>query len=265
MDELKGTNQSVFSKLLDPALHTNPFGTNLSGARAYRRAERIVAGVILLTNHLSREDELYRSTRKVSLALLPILLDLKDEMRSLTSSKMREFHGALRHLISLLKMLVFSGSVSVQNADAVTNALEELNTFVIASARSNLSESLQLSKEDFADPRVPYKGHLKDIRDRTRIRDIKSIKDMTTTSTAQTLASDDPNVLGTRGAAIVNILKVGGELNLPDIAAHLPEYGEKTIQRELTALIDRGVVRRVGLKRWSKYSLTSIEGRFSRV
>src|SRR3989344_2117882 len=250
MDELKDTNQSVFSKLLDPALHTNPFGTNLSGARAYRRAERIVAGVILLTNHLSREDELYRSTRKVSLALLPILLDLKDEMRSLTSSKMREFHGALRHLISLLKMLGFSGSVSVQNADAVTNALEELNTFVIASARSNLSESLQLSKEDFADPQVPYKGHLKDIKDKARIRDALSLKDTVVASTTRTLTSDDSKVPGPRGEAIVNILKVGGELNMPDIAAHLPEYGEKTIQRELAALIGQGLVRRVGLKRW---------------
>ena len=255
MDEIKDIEQSVFSKLLDPALQTNPFGINRSGERAYRRAERIVAGIILLTNHILVEDDLRRLSRRIALSLLAHLLELKDEMRSLSSGRMRELKVSIRHLISLVKMMVFSGFVSFQNAEVVTAALEELNTFITVSSRSSLSESLQLSKEDFMDPHSPYKGHFKDIKDRARIRDNVSIKDMSVMPGARPLQSDGATVLSQKSEGILSVLKAGGELNMPDIAAHLTEYGEKTIQRELAVLVERGIVKRTGLKRWSKYSL----------
>src|SRR3989344_8026007 len=105
MDEIKDIEQSVFSKLLDPALQTNPFGINRSGERAYRRSERIVAGIILLTNHIPEEDDLRRLSRRIALSLLAHLLELKDEMRSLSSGRMRELKVSIRHLISLVKMM----------------------------------------------------------------------------------------------------------------------------------------------------------------
>lgn len=257
MDNIKETVQSVFSKLLDPAIQTNPFGANRSGERAYRRAERIVAAIILLTNHISIEDELRRRSRHVALVILELLLDIKDEMRSLSSERTRDLHVKIRHLISLVRMLVFGGFISSQNAELTIVALEELNTFLITSARSSLSESLQLSREDFTDIQVNYKGHIKDIRDRAIIKDKMSIKDLSVKAIGQLPSPTGPASLSTRGQGIVSILKIGGELNLPDIAAHLPEYGEKTIQRELGLLMGLGIVKRTGLKRWSRYSLTS--------
>jgi len=256
MDELKDTNQSVFSKLLDPVLQTNPFGVNRSGERAYRRLERIVAGIILLTNHMQGEDELRRLSRNIALSLLAQLLNLKDEMRSLSSTRMREFQASIRHLISLVKMMVFSGFVSFQNAEVAVAALEELNTFVSVSARSPLSESIQLSKEDFMDTHSPYKGHIKDIKDRARIRDNVAIKDMSVMLDTRLAHSDPTTVLSQKSEGILGVLKAGGEQSMPDIAAHLPEYGEKTIQRELALLMERGIVKRTGLRRWSKYSLS---------
>jgi len=257
MDEIKDIEQSVFSKLLDPALQTNPFGINRSGERAYRRAERIVAGIILLTNHILGEDDLRRLSRNIALSLLTQILDLKDEMRSLSSGKMRDLQVSIRHLISLVKMMVFSGFVSFQNAEVVTAALEELNTFVTVSARSALSESLQLSKEDFMDTHGPYKGQAKDIKDRVRIRDNVSIKDMSVISGTPPRQSGNATVLNQKSEGILSVLKAGGEQSLPDVAAHLPEYGEKTIQRELALLVERGIVKRTGLKRWSRYSLVA--------
>ena len=51
------------------------------------------------------------------------------------------------------------------------------------------------------------------------------------------------------------ILRAGTDFNIRDIAANLPEYSEKTIQREIATLVERGLVRRTGLKRWSRYSI----------
>ena len=169
---------------------------------------------------------------------------------------MREFQASIRHLISLVKMMVFSGFVSFQNAEVAVAALEELNTFVSVSARSPLSESIQLSKEDFMDTHSPYKGHIKDIKDRARIRDNVAIKDMSVMLDTRLAHSDPTTVLSQKSEGILGVLKAGGEQSMPDIAAHLPEYGEKTIQRELALLMERGIVKRTGLRRWSKYSLS---------
>ena len=255
MDDIKDIEQNVFSKLLDPVLQTNPFGMNRSGERAYRRAERIVAGIILLTNHIPKEDELRSLSRNIALSLLTHILELKDEMRLLSSNRMRELQVSIRHLISLVKMMVFSGFVSLQNTEVVIAALEELNTFIIVSARSSISESVQLSRDDFMDPASPYKGRIKDIKDRARIRDNLSIKDMSVMTDARLPQSDGLAVLSQKSEGILSVLKAGGEQSMPDIAAHLPEYGEKTIQRELAVLVGRGIVMRTCLKRWSRYSL----------
>jgi hypothetical protein len=55
----------------------------------------------------------------------------------------------------------------------------------------------------------------------------------------------------------MEILRVGGALGIKDIAANLPEYREKMIQRELLDLAAKGRIRKIGLKRWSKYSLVA--------
>ncbi len=257
MDDIKDIQQNVFSRLLDPSVQTNPFGSNRSAERAYRRAERIVAGVVLLTNHMDAQDDLRRSARRVALSLLTHTLALKDEMRSSSSPKVLALQAAIRHLISLLKMMGFAGSISVQNAEIISQALEELNIFLSASARSTLTETLAFSKDDLTDVREEYKGHIKDIKDRQVVRDKKVIKDIAERLTNH--SDYTQRVLSLRSQEIVSVLKNGGELNMPDIVAHLPEYGGKTLQRELAVLVERGIVKRNGLKRWSKYSLLNIK------
>lgn len=54
------------------------------------------------------------------------------------------------------------------------------------------------------------------------------------------------------------IKKIGKEVSIKDVAsapalAHF--YGEKTIQRELLELVERGVLRKKGERRWSRYFL----------
>lgn len=54
------------------------------------------------------------------------------------------------------------------------------------------------------------------------------------------------------------IKKIGKEVSIKDIVgapAIAPFYGEKTIQRELLELVERGVLRKKGERRWSRYFL----------
>jgi len=58
-----------------------------------------------------------------------------------------------------------------------------------------------------------------------------------------------------RSTRIKTVLEAKPEATIKDIAEVITDVSEKTIQRELNSLIEKGQVKRQGERRWSKYSL----------
>lgn len=58
-----------------------------------------------------------------------------------------------------------------------------------------------------------------------------------------------------RREQILNIIKTKGDLTIKDITSIIKDCSEKTIQRELLDLVERGLVKKEGERRWSTYSL----------
>ena len=48
-------------------------------------------------------------------------------------------------------------------------------------------------------------------------------------------------------------MKGKNEYTIKDIALHIPGVSEKTVQRDLQALVSAGVLKRKGERRWSRY------------
>ena len=59
-----------------------------------------------------------------------------------------------------------------------------------------------------------------------------------------------------RREMIIALIKDKKEISIKDITNHFPDCGEKTIQRELAALVATNVLKKTGDRRWSKYSLS---------
>ncbi len=245
------------TKFIDnQALKTNPFGENRVGERAYRRAERLAAAIVLLTNHISESDPLKRSARIAAIDLLAHVMAVKDEMRASNSEHGRELKSSVRTLISLVRLLAVSGSVSFQNADAVTEALDELTSFLNASRRSTLSETVSISREELIDIRDTHS--FADSRASDKSKNSKEDTVESTGTAGVSIGGNGPTAqASSRALAIIEVLRVHGELGIRDVAANLPEYSEKMIQRELVDLVTAGRVKKSGLKRWSRYSVLS--------
>lgn len=58
-----------------------------------------------------------------------------------------------------------------------------------------------------------------------------------------------------RRARILNLIKDNREVAIRDIVAHFHDVSEKTIQRELVAMSDSGILKKTGERRWSRYAL----------
>ena len=242
------------------AVKTHPFGDNRVGERAYRRAERLASALFLLTAHIVDSEPLKRSVRDTCVNLLSQMLELRDEMRASNSDKARVFKSTVRKLISMTRLLGIGGYISFQNADTVTEALDDLSLFLASSQRSALSETVSISREDLLDVRELSSGKSR-ISDREMsdmsVKNTLSVTDMkTTNSTSQNDSVQNvPMSFSARSEAIMEVLRVNGNLGIRDIASNLPEYSEKMIQRELAELGTLGKVKKTGLKRWSRYSL----------
>jgi len=58
-----------------------------------------------------------------------------------------------------------------------------------------------------------------------------------------------------RESKIIEIVKVKEKVSIKDILDAVPGVGEKTIQRALISLVTRGVLKKEGERRWSRYAL----------
>lgn len=259
---LKDTKDAdQFSRSLNGhVVRTNPFGRNASGEKAYRRAERLVAAMHLLTNHVSMDEPARQTIRKKGLHLLSHTLDLRDEMRGASSVKTRTVQADIRELISLIRVLTISGFVSFQNADVVIESLDELGNFLHASRRSSLSEDVVLSRDDLLGSNaLSQKRSAQALQGREILSDNlgekKALPDIKDSPKDKQASADGRGDMTPRGRNILDVLRSYGELGIKDICAHFPEYSEKMVQRELASLVSAKRVKKSGLKRWSRYSL----------
>ncbi len=58
-----------------------------------------------------------------------------------------------------------------------------------------------------------------------------------------------------RQSVIISLLKRKKEIMIKDVSPLISGCSEKTIQRELSAMVQAGILRKTGEKRWSRYSL----------
>lgn len=254
MDSIKDTQKTQqLSHFIDDAqIKTNPFGGNRAGERAYRRAERISAALHLLTNHVAADEPVRETLRREAIDLLVCALSLRDVMRVAGSDNARAFSERVRILISHVRILAVSGFVSAQNAQVMIEALDELGSYVAASERTPLSESVVLSRDELMDiGSIRPQRSARDIKDTMVVKDNSAVSDGRNTSVTKPAHQGQQTV---RQRNIVEVLRTSGELGIREIAAHLPEYSEKMIQRELLNLVAAGTVTKTGLKRWSRYA-----------
>lgn len=79
---------------------------------------------------------------------------------------------------------------------------------------------------------------------------------ITRPAATQTVPTEQTNTSNLdRRERIRTVLEARGESTIKDIAAVVTDCSEKTIQRELNAMIEDNIVKRHGERRWSKYSL----------
>ncbi len=229
----------------------------------YRRITKISTAIYLITDLIKDIEPLKWQLRKVAGEMMSLrnFFDEKSVFKTLEES-----------------LLDLEGTLELGK---VTKVLSEMNGLIVQSEiRKLLTEMHERSKEGFYVPElvssffeeekpagIPIEDFIrKDSSD--KLTQFKGHKGQSvrydlynSKNTAQNRSGGYPTQnessesKGQRRDEILKIIKTKGSVTIKDITELIKNCSEKTVQRELLGLVEEGVVKKTGERRWSKYSL----------
>jgi DNA-binding transcriptional ArsR family regulator len=233
--------------VLDRSIFSNVFEKDIRRVFIYKKAERIAKALTLISPAFAGNLSFKNRLDAVTLGLVDAAMRSPQEARTLLPRE-------LLSLSSLLSVSRTAGILSAMNAEIIlqegqalleevagyeepTLSLEEVPS-ISSIAKTTLAKNqhthaaLRLAppaNTEGMDKRTP-KGHLKDSVETNELN-----KD--------------------RKGLILSVIKNKNRVSIKDISMMVRGVSEKTIQRELSVLIDSGLVIKTGERRWSTYSL----------
>jgi DNA-binding transcriptional ArsR family regulator len=257
---------------------------------SYRKIEHIVSAVFLVTGLIEGNDVLKNEIRQHALKNLSQITSLIGKT-NVGVSDIQAVAAQLIHLNALLDIGFWSGQVSQMNLSIlqkeITTTYETLNNIshkykdayfissaffkgsdeVIKAPINTLQKDINKDRE-LKDKKIFRQNNQRQNTAHTPITQSDSNKRQEFASSSTVNVSQSPESSSElpsrpdtskteRRESILNLLRTHSNLTVKDFTTVVTAYSEKTIQRELLALVDEGIVRKEGERRWSTYSLAT--------
>jgi hypothetical protein len=217
----------------------------------FKKAEKITSALYLVSGLLKDEEPIKWELRDKGMDLLSSSFTASSAVPGDKNAVIQSIFTSALETLSLLNVAHISHLISemnhrilVREIDSVINLLKDRLAANAESAGYVLSEQFfktpDLFSSGFKDAEMKDKGH----------------KLQPSITRPQGQGQKDNNVKKTsRQDAILGVLKGQGNLTIKDFSKVIKDCSEKTIQRELLELVDKGIVKKEGERRWSRYSL----------
>ena len=244
----------------------------------YKKSEKISKAFFLLTRHLSDEHMLKNRMREKALDLMCKAQALLSNTKPAPETSYIVVLEALS-LISLSDTALAAELQSERNHTVVVRELEnfitDLSTWArekavsayiptslfdmsdITTIKSEASAVLSTTASIFGDvSKTSAQGHIQ----RNHHTNVHKQGNLSNKN-SNMQASNKVNYVrpdlrkDSRQEAIIQAVRVKKEVSIKDLVAVVKGCSEKTIQRELTFLVNAGIVSKTGERRWSRYTL----------
>lgn len=243
-----------------------------------KKCERLATAVYLVTNFLSDTEPLKSRLRTLSLEFVRDASFARTGGHMTESQNLSVLQGNILETLALLELAFISGHLSEMNFTILKREYAALRDSIEIKKSSRESRTDSVLGETFfgssfhtgelANKDVFSKGHantqmsftMSERNQNVRDRDIKpqpqKIESPKPKTLAPTTTKNEASVVrDARRSRILKLVKDSHEIMIKDIAIHFPDLSEKTLQRELVALVETGVLKKTGERRWSRYSL----------
>ncbi len=237
--------------------------------RLIKRAEKISAAVFLVTNFLNDQEPLKWSIRKAALKTISSVSKIFSGDYVAKRSGLNDAKDGIVELSSLIDIASLAGMISSMNSSILSKELADTLSAVEREETSPYRPKSSRIPQDFFEPKNDQEDlstedeNLALPAQKTAENHPRPLKDKNAPS-APKLNLEKPKAReygsvaikrNKRQSFIIQALKKKKDLTIKDISMIFHDCSEKTIQRELAALVEEGVVVRDGERRWTTYSL----------
>lgn len=211
----------------------------------FKKTERIVSVVFYITQSIQEKDRYQRQ-----------IIDIEDTAKRLHDAVLASLSvrahvaeetvqtvtHALIVLVSKLRVAQAMGVITTEVLQVIDNEVDS-----VLRALTKYSHEDQL----FAEPSAPTPMPVRTSRRPSSVASTPAASVPSSAATTAASTGDQAN----RRARILTIIEAKGEVSIKDITDIITDVSEKTIQRELNAMIEDNQIKRIGERRWSKYIL----------
>jgi len=238
--------------VLEKSIFNNIFEKDIRRVFIYKKAERLAKALHLIAPAFAESASLRNRIDAIAIGLVDAAVLAPGIARTALSRE-------LLALSSVLSIARTGGLLSSMNTELITREAHILLQEIAAyeEPRLFLDESPTLSS---IAKTALKQGSLQNTHTHTS----KRVESVRTTPNKPThigkghikdTPSTPPMQVKDRHEAILSVIRNKGSVSIKDISTIIRGVSEKTIQRELTGLIDAGIVLKRGERRWSTYSI----------
>jgi len=230
------------------------FGDNHACAHAYKKTEKLLLAIHLVTNLVPEKEPVRKAIRDKSVRTLSDMLRLRSGFKSVGSEQLNHVIASVYEIISLLNILHIAGFVSDMNLEILKRELGSLIVFLREAENTEVAESVTFSNDYFNTEEFVNRHNLKDNNLSFNKKDIsKRTLSQSKKQNSERMSQSSSHT--ERRTAILNLVKDKKTVNVKDVSTVVTDCSEKTLQRELIGLVNEGVLKKEGERRWSVYSL----------
>lgn len=229
----------------------------------FKKTEKITAALYLVSGLLKDDEPIKWELRDRGINLLSSSFTASSAVPGDKNVVIQSIFTAALETLSLLNVAKISNLISDMNHKLLVREID----LVVGMLRDRLAQSAEkagyvLSESFFKTPDLFVSGFRLDNRGRGNSSgpDHKG-----QTSGAVHESSSNKGILqghvsvqqkkSNRQEVILNVLHSQSNLTIKDFAKVIKDCSEKTIQRELIDLMNKGLIKKEGERRWSRYSL----------
>lgn len=235
----------------------------------FKKTEKITAALYLVSGLLKDDEPIKWELRDRGIDLLSSSFTASSAVPGDKNAVIQSLFTAALETLSLLNVAKISNLISEMNHRLLVREID----YIVGMLRDRLAQSAEkagyiLSESFFRTPDLFSSGFRSDNRTGRISSDVMNPflsvdngygrKDGGKIPDNELMHKGQQNSAAKksyRQEAIISALKNQSNLTIKDFRGVIKDCSEKTIQRELMELVQRGLIKREGERRWSRYSL----------
>jgi len=248
------------------------FAGDSYGLFVFKKTEKIVTAIYLLTGLMSEREPMREKLRSLATNMLSNALLMSERVWG-EETYQKNLSSTLCEMSVLFDVAETAKMISKMNHKIISDELKKLLDFLVTSSSNYSSAKIAFPSGMFDGDYnfIPDQAYQientqipKDINNnrpeisqgQSQVKDIQKNTVVNKMSVMKSVGDDktikDKN---NRQEIITSMLKGGAKLTIKDFAKNIKDCSDKTIQRELIAMVAKGVLKKEGERRWSKYFL----------